>query len=469
MHNYIETTKITIKKNYIAIVTLLLFLLNVYIFWPGALSPDSVSQYYQAKNGEYSNWHPPIFSYVWSIVLNFIDGGKGMLLFQLLMLWSSIFLLSIIVKKLTNNKAAAFVPFIGLSPQILSISGVLWKDVHLAYSLLLCTSCLLYIKIVNPSKKLNYVLKVLATLSLIYAANLRHNAILAILPVIIIYVLVFFDYLIKIKNIINKVKSLIFKLLIGLFIFYAAVPFVLNKIIKAVDLKPGYQVIIDDIYNLKSIEDINGNSTLNDTTKDYFSNLHHTCNQKVKHKTNTLWDCKGGENLYFVVTKEDGSDLRKYWIDSITEHPTEYLKYRLNIYGTFLRTSNPYIWEKGEIGKDFVNNNTKLNVALNRIVMITEEDIGIIYRHYFWLILGVALILSIHKISLFNKMKDYKNILSLITVSSLLYIVSYIPIVVVPDYRMIYWSSVSITTYSWITLIIIFVELKKKKFIKDDV
>ena len=53
---------------FIILLLCIIFLLY-FIFQPGYLSPDSITQFNQATSGKYTGWHPPLMAYFWGLLL----------------------------------------------------------------------------------------------------------------------------------------------------------------------------------------------------------------------------------------------------------------------------------------------------------------------------------------------------------------------------------------------------------------
>src|SRR5438270_9612044 len=68
------------------IITLLIVMLGitftVYCYYPGNMSSDSLDQYTQGRTGMFNDWHPPVMSYLWSLMDKVIPGPAGMLIFN---------------------------------------------------------------------------------------------------------------------------------------------------------------------------------------------------------------------------------------------------------------------------------------------------------------------------------------------------------------------------------------------------
>lgn len=128
----------------------ILFLIQVAIFWPGILTPDSRSQYEVALTGGYDDHHPPMMSFLWHMLLYIYPGSGLMLLFHMILLYGSIYYLLQCFPQ--DKKIIAFIfPFI---PSVFVYSGFIWKDVGFAFSFLLVGSALAALNVNNKSLSL---------------------------------------------------------------------------------------------------------------------------------------------------------------------------------------------------------------------------------------------------------------------------------------------------------------------------
>ena len=102
-------------------------MLSLFVFYPGFMSTDSVSQLLQARDGELTSIQPPLMSIIWHYVDLLMRGQTGMLILQNVLYWSGLALI------LTPFRARQWLYFsllfiIGFFPPYFLIQGVLWKD-----------------------------------------------------------------------------------------------------------------------------------------------------------------------------------------------------------------------------------------------------------------------------------------------------------------------------------------------------
>ena len=173
-----------------ALVAVSILALLVVIFYPGYMSPDSISHLEQATGvAHLTDWHPPVMTRLWGLLIGVTGHISSMLIFQLTLLVAAMFVLSIIVYRHTRNRVWALsVYIIALLPNIMNIAGVVWKDVQMAFSLTLAVLLIWFI--ITSKKSLGrvaiYGIIGLALLLILYAGMLRYNALFAVLPILFV-------------------------------------------------------------------------------------------------------------------------------------------------------------------------------------------------------------------------------------------------------------------------------------------
>ena len=166
------------KINTASYLLLSLFAIGViFFYWPGFLSPDSMSQLSQAISGNYSDHHPPLMAIYWSLWLWWKQGPEPIFLTYQFLLFGSAFLL---LYTLRDKKISWIIPFIPLIPHILFYSGAIWKDVGFAYTYLFA-ALLIFFNSYNQNKP--SALKFLGIwLLLFYGTGVKYQAIF-VLPI----------------------------------------------------------------------------------------------------------------------------------------------------------------------------------------------------------------------------------------------------------------------------------------------
>jgi hypothetical protein len=142
---------------------------------PGLMSFDSVQQLLRARDGQFSDDHPPMMSVVWAVCDAIVPGPLGMLLLQ-----SGCFLVGAYLllrhMKLTDRAAAWSAVIVLLLPPVSSVMAVIWKDAQMAGYLLLGTALRL-----DERRRAN-----IGGLLLVFlASTMRHNAFVLTMPLVV--------------------------------------------------------------------------------------------------------------------------------------------------------------------------------------------------------------------------------------------------------------------------------------------
>lgn len=112
----------------------------VYAF-PGMMTMDSIDQLTEARNGFYTDGHPPAMAALWRIVDAIVAGPFGMLVLQTVAFLAGLYLL--LCRAMRTRRAAFVASLLLVFPPILAPMAVIWKDCIMAGFLVLGTACLL--------------------------------------------------------------------------------------------------------------------------------------------------------------------------------------------------------------------------------------------------------------------------------------------------------------------------------------
>ncbi len=119
-----------------ALAACLLFALNLHIWYPGKLNPDSQWQYWQAYDHDYSDWHPPIMARLWSGLRLVGDGPAPMFAFQIACYWLGFLLMAFTLSRTGHRYLAWAVLAVGVLPSFVTMNVNILKDVGMAATLL---------------------------------------------------------------------------------------------------------------------------------------------------------------------------------------------------------------------------------------------------------------------------------------------------------------------------------------------
>jgi hypothetical protein len=420
----------------LAAAAAVLFTASVVAYFPGFMSNDSISQLGQAVHPVTLNdWHPPIMTALWWTMLHLPFHAVGyMLLLQLLLLWSALAIAACYVYKVTGSKKLSVLPLLlGIAPCVINISGDIWKDDQLAFAALLGSVLLLCARHTRIRLRYRYTAIAVAALLFVYASAVRYNSLPALLPLIFLL-----EWPVKyLTNRFRVVLAII--LVVGAFGSSSIIGF-MHPIHSA---NPSGSIMLDDVVHMYPVSELRTMS-IPQPLKGSLISVEKYCSPASTDVDYTDRCASAGEFTVFFTT--DYKELRSLYVHGIVKHPLRYIRYRSM---TFMRFLNPtpaesFVWWYGiqpnPYGVSFTPNH--LTGFMKGYIDFSFSNLGILYKPYFWLLAGAALcILTIRRRS------HYKHAAEVValTLSGLLYIIAYFPMVIGYDYRYVYWSVLSIS------------------------
>jgi len=333
-------TDTTTLSNYsIILLVFSVYIMHLWIMWPGALNPDSRHQYTMAISGIYTDHHPPLMSFVWRCLNYIIPSHGSLFLLQLFLFYAAIFYL---IKSVKNFRFRFLFILLPLIPQISAYLNMIWKDANFAFSFLLVAAYLAYVTL-NRIKPTWYQIALLLTI-LLYGTAVKFQAKYCV-PILLGWI----TYIITDKSILNQK---FFKIFISLtFIFYLLLN-IINFILVPNEQKDhSWQYV--KIYDLAAISIATHQDLLPDfiktelfSTEDLYLRA-----SSCKSLTNCKYSQYNVDNFVFGVTpilkksniEQERKKLYSIWLNSVLNHPIIYLKHRcIVIIGILLGTPIEY-------------------------------------------------------------------------------------------------------------------------------
>lgn len=143
-------------------------------YYPGYLNWDSVWQLRQARSGDYTDWHPPILSYLWGLMDRVWPGTGAILVIDLVCLTVGMFLtLRCFFRPLP---AAILAALILVLPPVLGVAGMIAKDATLIGLFTLAVGLTLTAETARLRKWAKGTLLATAAAALLFAQLCRYNA-----------------------------------------------------------------------------------------------------------------------------------------------------------------------------------------------------------------------------------------------------------------------------------------------------
>ena len=424
-----------------ALVAVSMLVLLIVIFYPGYMSPDSISHLEQATGvAHLTDWHPPVMTRLWGVLIRVTGHISSMLIFQLVLLAAAMFTLSIIVYRHTRNRAWALSTYmILLLPNVVNIAGVIWKDVQMAFSLTLAVILIWFI--ISSKKPLGRTAKYgiigLALLLILYAGMLRHNALFAVLPILFI-----------LPSLLTKrppVWSGLVSVIIGL-VVTIGVTIVINQ--PSEKTHPITAVQLDDIVHVANLEGEHHSRW------SMYKKIHDTCRDKTKDIMNSYIICTTAAQREALKNEHQG--VFNDWLSTIIRHPIKYVSYRLATFSIFIfpQPERMYIFQPG-IEQNQVGAAVKNEYAVSGLAAYVkggaQANIPLIFQPWLY----VAVLVFIYYTSRRIREQVRRHFIRAVALSGLIYIVAYVPMAVAVDYRYMYWSVFAAILSGLFTIIIL--------------
>jgi hypothetical protein len=170
------------KTLWLIAIPLLAALLIAAIFYPGAMSYDTLHALYSARNEVTDSVWPPMVSYVWRAVDLVSLDPSAMHFSQVFLLLFSVFYIVYFFTKSILHASIFLLIYISI-PAVLGTMAVIWKDVLMAAFLMSGLGAAIYLSTVTTKRK--FVGIFLLAISLIFLGVCsRHNAIAGAVPLI---------------------------------------------------------------------------------------------------------------------------------------------------------------------------------------------------------------------------------------------------------------------------------------------
>lgn len=392
-------------------------------FAPGFMSYDSVVQYQSALEQRYTDSHPAIMSYVWHLCMLLVPGPQSLLYFHLTLLALGIFVWQANCK---NALWSLLIPVLFLLPWIINFAGVLWKDVGMAFSLLVATGLLF-------SRSRNLWLVLLAMPFVFYAFGVRHNAILAVVPIL------FFAFRYHFPKSPLWQGTLVTVLLTV--VFSLAVSVVTYSFINAE--RKHYETFLmgDDIAKISA----ETHQNLLPWVKE--SDLQVCAAPPILYERALCFISKGYDPSGSLVVNLPYESTYALWEKTILSNPVEYASVRIESFLYFLRPpqSQPgFTWFFGIMKNDLDIQlmHPQMAGVLEKYMIASQETVlSELFKPYFWLVLAVIMLIWASRISASFE----KTQIIVLNSSALGCYFSLLIAVPSVDFRYVYWCVIATT------------------------
>jgi hypothetical protein len=412
------------------------------VFHPGYFSADSSDQLSQALGDRPVNdWHPPVLALVWRILLRTTGTLATMADLQTTLLWGSLWVFACLVWKKTGSRGLSLAMLaVGLAPHIMNFTGVVWKDVHLAYALLAaCAIALTARELPKDRTWTRWALFALGLLLIVYAGLVRKNGFPAMLPVFALLVLASWPT-VGLRRWLATTGILIAVTLIGSIGVSAATHPMATRV---------YAVIpVDDLTHVLSPDQVRAAVKQAGGSEEFRDRMVTAAiNCRTRHIISDAYlECYPHKRSFDTMELSRNADvLVRMWAQQMPKHWQGYAEYRVQVFAKLLFQSNQSYW----IGTRLLPGthlpeavkkppvNESLRSALQSYETGSIRDLPILFQGWLWL--AVALVLVLRQ----RWPGPYSSEIRLIGASSLVYILAYLPTAPESNFRYLYWPALS--------------------------
>jgi hypothetical protein len=388
-------------------------MLNLAIFYPGIVTPDSLSQLAQANSNSYSDWHPALMAWLWRLTNFIVPDHAGLLVLHVCVFWGALFYLS----RQNQQQSPIWYLAVGLLPFILGISGIIWKDVGTAYFLLLAAALL---------QKRGYVAAGIFWVCAFIAVGYRYNTALSIFPLLYLF------FHIRFRRLAWPLLLVISA--IAMVAVYAAVQLFNSSVLKTQKDNPSIVILVDDLTNLSIArqESLIPGLSLNQLQASYRTSIN--------------------DNYFRLHDKGEPplsiEGIQAAWKQAVQTYPWDYLSFRLKTYAHFMgiSLSPPFdlnkpsysYWEPHSFESTDTN---RLRILTGQYVRGIAKALPFLFTGWFWLLASTLLLMACYR------WRHHPNagLAAALSLSAMINLLSYLLVANAPYFRYYYWSVLACT------------------------
>ncbi|WP_166973305.1 hypothetical protein [Brevibacterium atlanticum] len=449
------------------------------LFWPGRANVDIANQYLQATGKTpVTDWHPPVMSAVWRMLMAVTGAQGSLLLLQVVLLAAAAWAIGVLVHRSGAPKWVSLLgPGMMVTPWVVSQMTTLWKDTQMAVALLLGIVLIMITRFVPKS----WLLWLPALVLLVYAVGVRKNAVFAVVPIAVYggWCLVrawrnrrrrsgsvavpagsadpassvaVTSPAQKRRPFLIVATSLIVLVLIGGGVKVTDAIIESQTSVK----KTGQisQIFLDDVMFSVPDAELKAAGAPKELT-DHISTAREKCLEKGE-IWDSYWNCYGkgesGED-FSPIAHQDA--LKRLWLDHVITHPLRYVEYRASVFSYYFFTSAVEYWpaewhvEAAKAGLD------EGDPKADYIVRPYVEDFALgtfpmLFTPWFWtlaaiVLLGLAFRSHGRGRRPYSRARSFWPEITTLAASALCYVFGYFPIVPANHFRYTFWPALAVT------------------------
>jgi hypothetical protein len=334
------------------IVCLIGFCISVAINYPGFLSYDSVEQLLEARNGVYSDWHPPLLALIWHFVDKLVPGSPGVLIFQSALLWSGTLLVTLFWFNLRRTSIFWLVLPSALLyfPPIFGISGAIWKDIVMLGFMILAIGAMGSLSRSSENSWLKAATLLFVGVMLLLSIMVRHNAVFAAVPLMTLCII----RIVGGRGLHTVVAGCI---ALTLCFFFVMASLYVDKILSSYHRNSWVSLAIFDIAGVtRNISDRSQQEAYyssiplrlreQGTLDGLLAGYHPAFWETLFEGSQPAFVCPTGKespathpvalsrfDTCFEITDEEAATLKQLWLNAIVHHPVAWFRHRKAVFG----------------------------------------------------------------------------------------------------------------------------------------
>lgn len=161
-----------------------LFACNLALQFPGLMTNDSVNQYAEAVSGRYTDWHPPVMAWLFSVLMRIHEGPAPLFVVHLMGYWTGWWLLADATRRSGRANLAFLIPLAGLFPTFVFLNASLNKDVGMVAAWLPAIALLYWYR--TQGRRVPLLAGLVIAALLTYGTLVRSNAVFALGPLLLL-------------------------------------------------------------------------------------------------------------------------------------------------------------------------------------------------------------------------------------------------------------------------------------------
>ena len=443
---------ITTTPTSVAIIAAVLFVANLVGWFPGVPNDDSNSQYAQAFDQHFNDWHPPIMAWLWSMFRLLADGNGPMFSFHIACYWLGFGLIAVALSRTGRPLAAWAIIGVGLFPPFLMMNIIILKDVGLAVTFLAAFAALFWYRIQDGKVPLAVV--AISTVLLFYGTLVRSNAVFAVVPLL--------AYLINPRWLGRPWRLLVVSTPAAMLM--VPVSGLINH--SVLSATPVGIIRSLEIFDMAGIAFYSGDMSVLGPGNSFTRQEVDSCYTPILWDTLSPWgecrffwnrlavsrDLQGVEELapMAVMEARPNPELLNYWVASIIAHPLAYAMHRLAHFSSAIYfPAQPHLGDVVMLGAPVGGEDAPAPPMLRELPYLMAYEI--LKTPAFWLAIGACLLVLLASAKSPRCPARCEAALALV-MSGLLYTCAYLIIGVATDLRYQFWSMVATFTALVISL-----------------